>query len=121
MKKKTATIDKSYSILSRRRSLLLQRKHRAAQTIKRLTRILRTKYGATRIVLVGSCTSPERFGFQSDIDLAVQGILPARFFKAEGDMLLAAEEFDVDLVPIESANERMLQAIQTGNVLYEKR
>ena len=121
MKKRTVTASKTSSILSRRNTLLLQRRSHAGRTIRRLTTILRRKYGATRIILVGSCANPEQFDFHSDIDLAVQGIAPDQFFKAAGEMLLSAEGFDVDLVPIESANARMLAAVKSGEVLYEKR
>jgi uncharacterized protein len=110
-----------YAILDTRDRLLQSRKRRASQIAKRLVGILRKKYGATRIVLVGSCAQPERFGFHSDIDLAVSGIPSNKFFAAAGASLLAAGEFDVDLIPIEDANKRMLKTIQSGSVLYEKR
>jgi len=118
---KVAKIVAMNEILSRRNSLIRGRRRRAMQTVKKLASVLRKKYGATKIVLIGSCANPERFGFQSDIDLAVENIPPDSFFCAAGEMLLTAGEFNVDLIPIEEANERMLQTVKNGEVVYEKR
>ena len=108
-------------VLSRRRSILERRKRLADRVVKKLAGILSGKYSAKRVVLVGSCAHPERFGFHSDIDLAVQGIPDARFFSAAGDLMLASGVFNVDLIPIEDAEGRMLETISRGKVLYEER
>lgn len=61
----------------------------------RLAACLRERYGATRIILFGSLAQG-RFHEDSDIDLAVAGIEPGRFFFALGE-LLPLSPFPIDL------------------------
>ena len=74
-----------------------------------------------KVVLVGSLNEKDRFGRHSDIDLCVEGIPPKKYFQVVGELLLEADEFDVDLVPIETATQRMMQSISAGKILYEKK
>jgi len=93
----------------------------AMNTARRLADVLKKKYHVRKIVLIGSLNEKERFGGHSDIDLCVEGLPPEQYFQAVGELLLAADAFDVDLVPIEKATGRMLQSVAAGKVLYEKR
>lgn len=90
---------------------------RALKTARELARTLAQRYGATRIVLVGSLARGE-FGSGSDIDLAVEGVPAEHFFAAGAELERLAGEFKVDLVPLESANPFYLaQVAQTGVAL----
>ena len=70
---------------------------------RRIASFLREQ-GAQRVVGFGSAFLPEkRFTTRSDLDLAVEGLPPERFFRA----LARAQrmtDFQLDLVPLESAN-----------------
>lgn len=103
-------------------SLLREKRFLKAQAVlKRLVNILVKKYHATRIIQIGSLTDKKRFGFHSDIDLCVEGLSDELYFQAVGELLLEADEFDVDIIPLEDANARMKSRIKEGKVLYEKR
>jgi len=91
----------------------------ALRTARRLSRILARDFGARRVVLVGSALKPEKFGKNSDIDLAVEGIRDELFFKAYGTCLMKSS-YSVDLIDTENASELMKKNISQGKVLYEK-
>jgi len=94
---------------------------RARQLAERLARQLRERYGARRVVLVGSLARGE-FCVGSDIDLAAEGIPVGSFFRAGADLEAAAEGIHVDLVPIESANAAFLAHLaEEGIVLHAER
>lgn len=95
-----------------------RRLRRANATVRRAVEMLRDKYHVRRVVLVGSLSGGERFGFHSDIDLGVAGLSPDRYFEAAGDLLLLAGEFDLDLIPIENATPAMAQRLRDAEVLY---
>jgi predicted nucleotidyltransferase len=109
--------EKAASAISSARRNRLRAAHAALkEAVDRLVR----EYGVRRIVLIGSLAAEGRFGFHSDIDLAVEGLPDKLYFKALGELLLAAGEFDIDLIPLEGATERMRENIEKGKVLYEK-
>ena len=93
---------------------------KAQAVLKKLKAILVEKYAVDRIVLIGSFAEPDRFGFHSDIDLCVEGISDSLYFKAVGELLLEADDFDVDVIPIENATPEMKEKIMRGKVIYEK-
>ncbi len=98
-----------------------QRFLKAQVVLKKVIDILIREYRIKRIVLIGSLADENRFGFHSDIDLCVEGLPDKLYFKAVGEVLLAAEEFDIDIIPIEGATPEMKERIRKGKVLYEKR
>jgi len=76
------------------------------------------EHGAKRIILFGS-TVRGTYGKYSDIDLACEGIPPAKFFKVLGELLLATGE-SVDLVDMREVKETMRSRIEReGELLYE--
>jgi uncharacterized protein len=97
-----------------------ERYTKALKIVDKLKNILIEKYSVNKIVLVGSCVNKEKFHVHSDIDLCVEGIRDDQYFLACGELLVEAGEFEVDLIPIENANERMKEKIAQGKILYEK-
>lgn len=95
-----------------------RRYERARVLLEDLVRILVEKYHVKKVVLIGSCLNKDSFHFHSDIDLCVKGLEGSLYFKALGELLIRAGEFDVDLIPIEDATERMKGHIEKGEVLY---
>lgn len=99
-----------------------KRRFRKAQaTLKKIVELLVKKYHVKRIVLLGSLVDKDRFGIHSDIDLCVEGIPEGRYFEAAGELLVAADVFDVDLIPFENTTPDMRERVKRGKALYEKR
>lgn len=91
---------------------------RARAIAEQLARILVDRFGVQRVVLVGSLARGE-FRTDSDIDLAAQGLPDDALFRAGADLERAAEGFQVDLVPIESAGPAFLAHLdEEGIVLH---
>lgn len=109
--------DTTYNI-----SALRDQRFLKAQTVlKKLIHILVREYHVSKIILTGSLADKHRFGFHSDIDLCVEGLPDKLYFKAVGELLIEADEFDIDIVPLESITPEMRERIEKGKVLYEKR
>ena len=92
----------------------------ARSTLRRVVDLLVHKYHVRRVVLIGSLAESERFGFHSDIDIGVAGLADGRFYEAAGEVLLLAEEFDIDLIPIERAAPGMAARLERGVVVYDQ-
>lgn len=99
---------------------LKTRYRRARKILPNLVSILVSKYQAKKIVLIGSLARKKDFGFHSDIDLCTLGVEKSRYFQALGELLISAEEFDVDLICIEDADARLLAQVAQGEVLYDQ-
>lgn len=54
----------------------------AWEDVERIAKLLTTEFGATQIIVFGSLVQGDRFDAESDIDLAVRGILPEDYFTA---------------------------------------
>jgi len=102
-------------------ALRKQRFLKAQSVLKKVINILIRKYNVRRIILIGSLVDKYRFGFHSDIDLCVEGLPDKLYFKAVGELLLEGDEFEIDIIPIESAAPKMRECFKKGKVLYEKR
>ena len=87
----------------------------AQRDARRVARYL-VGQGAARVFGIGSAfVSGRRFTRRSDIDLAVEALDPRRFFGASAK---AAEmtDFELDVIPVESASEAMLCTIRGEGV-----
>ena len=106
---------------SRISAMRIKRYLKAQAILRKLMNILIREYDVSRIILVGSLLDRNRFGFHSDIDLCVEGLPHNLYFKVVGELQLAAEEFDVDIIPVESVPPKMGEKIKKGKILYDKR
>ena len=82
---------------------------------RRIAHFLRRR-GAKRVIGIGSAFVPDRrFTQRSDLDLAVEGLPPERFFR---DFARAADmtAFELDLVPLEAATDYLRQAVRDEGV-----
>jgi predicted nucleotidyltransferase len=84
---------------------------------KKMANMLGLQHGARQVVLIGSALDPERFNKSSDIDLVVYQMPKENYFNAVAACMNA--DFDVDLIPFESAHELVLKAVSKGVVVYE--
>jgi predicted nucleotidyltransferase len=103
-------------------SALRSRRFELAQAaLKKIVNTLIKKYRVRKIILIGSLVDRDRFGFQSDIDLCVEGLPDNVYFEAVGELLLISDIFDIDIIPFENLSSDKGETIRKGKVLYEKR
>jgi predicted nucleotidyltransferase len=111
------TVKNTASTISALRS---QRFLQARAALKKAVDVLVEKYNVSKIMLIGSLLDRERFGFHSDIDLCVEGLPDKLYFKAVGELLLTADEFEIDIIPFENLPQNMKDLMKRGKVIYEK-
>src|SRR3990172_10421579 len=61
---------------------IASRRRRAMLAARKAAKLLKTEFGAKEVILFGSLARRGSFMLYSDIDLAVRGIAPERFFAA---------------------------------------
>jgi predicted nucleotidyltransferase len=81
---------------------LTKRRRFANLTAREAAEILRNEFGAKKVILFGSLAQRGRFTLWSDIDLAVQGIPPSRFFEAVGAVTGMSSQFKIDLIDMDT-------------------
>ena len=107
---------KQYKPFSRKRQgdeLLLQQ---AWEVAHQAASLLHEKFDAQRVLIFGSLLHCERFTHGSDIDIAVWGIPPEKFFKAVAKMIDFSQQFKIDLVGVEYCSERLRRKIEKEGV-----
>lgn len=110
-----ATRERSGSTISltpeeeRARTQLLGRVREAAE-------LLKERFGVRRVVLLGSLAHRAWFVPQSDVDLAVEGLDSAEYWRAWRAVEQVIEDRAVDLIEMETAGESLLQAVQRYGV-----
>lgn len=76
------------------------------------------EYDAEKVFLFGSCLDETESA--NDIDIAVKGVNPEKFFEMYGKILGAVEN-EIDLVPIENIREHFANNIfENGKLIYGK-
>jgi len=83
---------------------------------KKVADMLRTKYGAKKILLFGSLVKDGYLDERTDIDLLVDGIGTEDVLRAGFDAWIAAEPFDVDLIPVRKARKSLLKVARKEGV-----
>lgn len=78
--------------------------------------MLKTKYGATRVVLFGSLAHKAWFDGATDVDLAVDGIPGIAFYSAWSDVEAMIAGRDVDLVDLLEVRESLRAAIKRDGI-----
>jgi predicted nucleotidyltransferase len=89
-----------------------ERWERGWQLAGDLAHLLQERFGATRVAVFGSLSSPNCFNVYSDIDLVVWGIPPARFYQAVAAVTAISNEFEVDLVDGDTPPPYLSKTIQ---------
>jgi uncharacterized protein len=123
----TAVIDvppeqefESYLPHIRRRWLAQQeagerRRAEAWQAAREVAALLRSHFGARRVVAFGSLVHPGLYTGDSDVDLAVSGVPPAVFFKAWAAAADACP-FELDLVDLRDCSPALCRLIEEEGV-----
>jgi predicted nucleotidyltransferase len=86
--------------------------HRAQQLAREAAQRLREKFGARRVVLFGSAAERSLFTPWSDVDLAVWGVAPERFYAAVAAVTGLSTDIRVDLVDAEQCSADLKRAIE---------
>ena len=77
-----------------------------------VAKILKLKYGAQKVVLIGSLLDADGFTPWSDIDIAVWGIASGKFYQAVAAVTGMSAEFKIDLIDPETCRPALLEAIE---------
>ena len=87
----------------------------AKDKAKKIAPMLKEKYGAKRVILFGSIVKGSYLHKRTDIDLLVEGIKSNDFLRAGADAWTISSPFDVDIVPVERADQYLLsRALEEG-------
>jgi predicted nucleotidyltransferase len=91
---------------------------RARATAHAASEVLRTEFGAARVVVFGSLVEEDGawFGARSDIDLAAWAIAPEDFFDAVARLETLSAEFEIDLVAMERCPPHLVASIDRHGV-----
>ncbi len=100
---------------------LAERLEVGRKTAVRCAGFLAKRYNVHRVYLFGSMLGSTIVHYQSDIDLAVEGLPPEKYIHALTEVwALLPPGFELDLVPLEDAHPEMAERIRSeGEVLYE--
>jgi predicted nucleotidyltransferase len=82
---------------------------------KTIIATLARRYGAAAVWLFGSSAEEGRRG--RDLDLAVEGVAPARFFQFVGDLMLSLSQ-PVDVVALEKRSKLSTLIRRDGIPIY---
>ena len=103
---------------ARQRARRLERVAHARESARRAARILREEFEVAEVWLFGSLAGePQHDDF--DVDLAVRGLRPERYFEALARVSDVVRE-PIDLIPLEGCTERLQSRIATtGERLHD--
>ncbi len=88
-----------------------RRRRRARLAAHKAAELLRSEFGAKKVLLFGSLARRGGFTLWSDIDLAATGVPPTRFFEAVGAVSGLSAEFKLDLIDLEACSPTLYEKI----------
>jgi len=111
----------AYRATARRRAeeerrRLEQRHERAWAVAHQAAALLRSEFGAQRVLAFGSLVRGDDFYSRSDIDLCAWGIAERDYYRAAGRLLGLDPEFEIDLVRGEEAPQKLLDEIEKEGI-----
>jgi len=86
------------------------------QQVKQIAELLKTNFGAQRLILFGSLAHQAWFTPTSDIDLAVEGLPAERYWSAWAMIETIITDREVDFIDLESASPTLRQAIEIEGI-----
>jgi len=95
-----------------------KRRARAWEVARAAARLLKTQYGATRVVAFGSLVHRSRFTPWSDVDLAAWGIAPEKYYSAAGAVMDVGLEagIKVDVIDTKDCSKDFLSDIEQEGI-----
>lgn len=91
-------------------------RERLLDRIREAAIMLKTRFGARRVILFGSLAHAAWFMPDSDVDLVVEGLAGDDYWRAWGLIEEIVADRPVDLIEIETAGESLRRAIQRYGV-----
>ncbi|MFB6272770.1 MAG: nucleotidyltransferase family protein [Salinibacter sp.] len=91
-------------------------RRQAHNDAQRAATLLKTDFGADRVVLFGSVVRDERLSPHSDLDLAIAGVSGIDYYRAVARVQSVSEERSVDLVRLESCRHSLRQRIDESGI-----
>jgi uncharacterized protein len=95
---------------------LKQRKEQAWTLARNDASLLKSRFGASRVVIFGSLTKNELFTLWSDVDLAAWGLRPEDTLRAIGAVYDLDENIRVNLVDINIVNASFRTTIELDGI-----
>jgi predicted nucleotidyltransferase len=92
------------------------RRDMAWRVARQAAELLKTEFGASRVVVFGSLAYQDGFTPWSDLDLAVWGIAPSQFYRAVAAVTGVSFEIKIDLVDPESCIPRLRETIEREGI-----
>ena len=89
-----------------------ERWHRAQLLARQAAKRLREQFAARRVILFGSAVRQPWFTPWSDVDLAVWGLPPERFYAAVASVTGLSDEIRIDLVDPEQCSLALRTTIE---------
>jgi len=112
------TIKEKYPLLFEEEEKEKQIKYKKAlNDAKEIAGILKERFGATEVRCFGSLTDEARFSSLSDIDIAVKGVPPEKFYTAYAEITKKISEFKIDLVDMDDCKESIKTEIMNNGVM----
>ncbi len=84
--------------------------------VREAAAVLKSRFGARRVVLFGSLAHAAWFAPDSDVDLAVEGLVGEDYWQAWQEIEVIIKDRPVDLIEVEMAGESLRRAIERYGV-----
>jgi len=114
---------KRYVVSSRRRSRRLEltpaerrERERLLSRVREAAAVLKSRFGARRVVLFGSLAHAAWFTPDSDVDLVVEGLSRQDYWEAWRVVEEIVRDRPVDLLELEMVGESLRRAIERSGV-----
>ncbi len=98
------------------KSQIIQRRQRAWEVAKQAAKLLKIRFGATRVKIFGSVAHGAWFTPRSDVDIYIEGLTVEAFSRAEAAIEKIDQGFKVDLLTPEECSEELLRRIEEEGV-----
>jgi len=95
---------------------MLARHDRALSVAREAARVLKEKFGVTRVILFGSLATESWFHIRSDVDLAAEGLKREEFWRADCLLETIGDGFEIDLVNLNTAPPGLKEAIHRDGI-----
>jgi predicted nucleotidyltransferase len=90
----------------------MKEREKLLQSVRNAADILKSRFGAKKVILFGSLAHNAWFTSKSDIDLAVEGLDVYNYWKSWGVIEKIITDRVVDLVDLETARESLRKEIR---------
>jgi predicted nucleotidyltransferase len=89
-----------------------QERDRLLALVRQAAQVLKTRFGAKRVILLGSMVRPDRFTPQSDVDVVVEGLRADAYWEAWRVVEEIVQDRPVDLIDLDGATESMRRSVE---------